>query len=204
MSIKSIIATILAMCGSFAMILAVVGHMAQPESVAHPRRRVPVTTTAPPAPQLRAPEATRQRPTRSSRRPQSRQTEERNIPDVPTRGNPVPLPDIVPADLVDEVEAALTPAQIQRMAREATTRLEGLESSLSQQVVALKKSRDAMLDQLADELRSQNPSAAGTLLLSLDDELAVLTLKRLTRAQRQAILENIPGKRRTRLQTRLR
>ena len=198
MSSKSIIAIILAMCGSFTMILAVVGQLAQPESPSAPRRRIPAAATPSPVPQLRAPEAARQRPTRSE------PAQERDVPDVPTQGSPVPLPDIVPAELVDEVEAALTPAQIQHMAREATTRLEGLESSLSQQVVALKKSRDAMLDQLADELRSQSPSAAGTLVLSLDDELAALTLKRLTRAQRQAILEHIPGKRRTRLQSRLR
>ncbi len=128
----------------------------------------------------------------------------RNVPDVPTQGDPIPLPDVVPADLVDQMEAILTPEQIDRMAKEAATRLEGVESSLGQQVVALKKSRDAMLDQLADEIRGQTPSAAGTLLMSLEDELAALTLKRLTRAQRRDILDQIPARRRSRIQRHLR
>ena len=61
-----------------------------------------------------------------------------------------------------------------------------------------------MLDQLAIELKGQAPSAAATLLLSLDDELAALALKRLSRAQQNSILDQIPGKRRARLQKRLR
>ncbi|MEE3335666.1 MAG: hypothetical protein VX255_04675, partial [Candidatus Latescibacterota bacterium] len=129
---------------------------------------------------------------------------DRFVPDVPAGETAPPLPEIVPADLVTDAEGALSPEQIRRLAAEASTRLEGVESSLSQQVLALKKSRDAMLDQLAIELKGQAPSAAATLLLSLDDELAALALKRLSRALQNSILDQIPGKRRARLQKRLR
>jgi len=105
------------------------------------------------------------------------------------------LPDLVPINLA-QIEHGLTHEQVQRMAREASARLEGVENSLGQQVVALKKSRDAMLDQLFDELKTQTPSAAATLLLSLDNELATLSLKRLPTVKRRLILEQIPVRRR--------
>ena len=145
-------------------------------------------------PQERAPASTR--PSRSSRLSTDQQGAERVVPDVPTQGPPQPLPDLVPIDLAQQIEHGLTHEQVQRMAREASARLEGVENSLGQQVVALKKSRDAMLDQLSDELKTQTPSAAATLLLSLDNELATLSLKRLPTVKRRLILEQIPVKRR--------
>ena len=146
-------------------------------------------------PQEPAPAPASTRPARSARLSTDQQGAERVIPDVPTQGPPQPLPDLVPIDLA-QIEHGLTHEQVQRMAREASARLEGVENSLGQQVVALKKSRDAMLDQLSDELKTQTPSAAATLLLSLDNELATLSLKRLPTVKRRLILEQIPVKRR--------
>ncbi|MED5414870.1 MAG: hypothetical protein VYC64_07950 [Candidatus Latescibacterota bacterium] len=200
MSIKSIIAVILAMCGSFTTILAVVGYVAQPAPTI--KRRPTTSTVVSPRsqPELRQPERLAP-PTRAT---STETASDRFVPDVPAGETAPPLPEIVPADLVTDAEGALSPEQIRRLAAEASTRLEGVESSLSQQVLALKKSRDAMLDQLAIELKGQAPSAAATLLLSLDDELAALALKRLSRALQNSILDQIPGKRRARLQKRLR
>ncbi|MBT4101406.1 MAG: hypothetical protein HOM68_06480 [Gemmatimonadetes bacterium] len=199
MSIKSFIAIALAMCGSFTTILAVVGYVAQPTTA--PRKRNPPAISEPALAQERALSPAS---TRSSRQFTDQQEAERVLRDVPTQGPPQPLPDLVPidlvpADLAQQIESGLTHEQVQRMAREASARLEGVESSLGQQIVALKKSRDAMLDQLSDELKMQTPSAAATLLLSLDDELAALSLKRLPTVKRRLILEQIPGRRRNRL-----
>ena len=200
MSIKSIVAVILAMCGSFTTILAVVGYAAQPAPTIK-RRPMTSTVVSPRSqPELRQPERLAP-PTRAT---STETASDRFVPDVPAGDTAPSLPEIVPADMVTDVEGALSPEQIRRLAAEASTRLEGVESSLSQQVLALKKSRDAMLDQLAIDLRGQAPSAAATLLLSLDDELATLALKRLSRAQQNPILDQIPGKRRARLQKRLR
>lgn len=193
MSIKSFIAIVLAMCGSFTTILAVVGYVAQPTTA--PSRRNPRVASQPVIPQERAPAPASTRPSRSPRLSTDQQGAERVVPDVPTQGPPQPLPDLVPINLA-QIEHGLTHEQVQRMAREASARLEGVENSLGQQVVALKKSRDAMLDQLSDELKTQTPSAAATLLLSLDNELATLSLKRLPTVKRRLILEQIPVRRR--------
>ncbi|HCV23579.1 MAG: hypothetical protein CME13_02995 [Gemmatimonadetes bacterium] len=200
MSIKSIIAVILAMCGSFTTILAVVGYAAQPAPTINRRPTTSTVVSPRSQPELRQPERLAP-PTRAT---STETASDRFVPDVPAGETAPPLPEIVPADLVTNAEGALSPEQIRRLAAEASTRLEGVESSLSQQVLALKKSRDAMLDQLAIELKGQAPSAAATLLLSLDDELAALALKRLSRAQQNSILDQIPGKRHARLQKRLR
>ena len=200
MSIKSIIAVILAMCGSFTTILAVVGYAAQPAPTINRRPTTSTVVSPRSQPELRQPERLAP-PTRAT---STETASDRFVPDVPAGETAPPLPEIVPADLVTNAEGALSPEQIRRLAAEASTRLEGVESSLSQQVLALKKSRDAMLDLLAIELKGQAPSAAATLLLSLDDELAALALKRLSRAQQNSILDQIPGKRRARLQKRLR
>ena len=200
MSIKSIIAVILAMCGSFTTILAVVGYAAQPAPTINRRPTTSTVVSPRSQPELRQPERLAP-PTRAT---STETASDRFVPDVPAGETAPPLPEIVPADLVTNAEGALSPEQIRRLAAEASTRLEGVESSLSQQVLALKKSRDAMLGQLAIELKGQAPSAAATLLLSLDDELAALALKRLSRAQQNSILDQIPGKRHARLQKRLR
>ncbi|HJN26563.1 MAG TPA: hypothetical protein QF604_01455, partial [Candidatus Latescibacteria bacterium] len=161
MSIKSIIAVILAMCGSFTTILAVVGYAAQPAPTINRRPTTSTVVSPRSQPELRQPERLAP-PTRAT---STETASDRFVPDVPAGETAPPLPEIVPADLVTNAEGALSPEQIRRLAAEASTRLEGVESSLSQQVLALKKSRDAMLDQLAIELKGQAPSAAATLLL---------------------------------------
>ena len=72
--------------------------------------------------------------------------------------------------------------------------LDDVEASFQQQIVALKKSRNLMLDDLALELGKMTPENAAAEIDVLDTETAKLTLSRLTTGQRRAIQRVLDAK----------
>ncbi len=73
--------------------------------------------------------------------------------------------------------------------------LDIVQDDLKRQIAILKRSRDLMLDELAEELRAMPPERAAAQIATLDDESAGLALSRLQPAQRKAVLRAIGSKR---------
>ena len=176
MSPKSIFIVLLAMSGSFATILSVLGYALEPDVLTGSRHRrtrpTDVVSVAPPGPVLDS---------------HSRAIVGFDIPDfpVPLSQTPAMLPP-VPGKAPD----------IELLARVTARRLRGVEQALSLQVTALKKNRDEMLDDFAGHLALMSVEEASAALGPLDDEAAALTLKRLGAARRKALLRALMSKRR--------
>ena len=176
MSPKSIIIILLAMSGSFATIIAVLGYALGPDAGAgsgnRRTRTANVVSVAPPSRVLLS----------------HPQVAGFDIPDGPVPLSPTPalLPPI-PEDAPD----------ITLLARVTGRRFRGVEQALSRQVTALKNNRDLMLDDFAGQLAVMSVEEASATLAPLDDEVAALTLKRLGAARRKAILRTLESKRRS-------
>ena len=77
----------------------------------------------------------------------------------------------------------------------ATQQIALLRKDLRLQMAPLRKNRDSMLDDLANELTVMSPGLAAQEVRLLDDESAALVLARLTVAQREAVLKSLDRKR---------
>lgn len=194
MSPKAIGIVLLAMSGSFVTILAVLGYAVAGDSAPRNRsryRQADVVSVTPPAP------APRELPSSQSRSPRTRAQPD-PVLDVPDQAQPL-------SDSAVDLPPPPGPApELAQLARTTQRRLQGVEDALASQVAALKKSRDAMLDELAGQLATNSVDEAVISLKPLDDETAALTLTRLGTARRQAILRNMPEKRRKALESHLR
>lgn len=188
MSLRTVIVVMLAMSGSFATILALMGYAFGPDLPGRARRppREVVTAQAPSAaPAGTSAAAVERRPRASG-------------PDVPRRPYPTPEAGPVPPRV-----AASTDPELARMAQVSSRRLSGVEAALDQQVTALKKSRDEMLAEFAGQLATLSAQQAAVEVAALDDDMAALALKRLAAARRSEILRQLPVPRRGAIEKRL-
>lgn len=92
----------------------------------------------------------------------------------------------------------LTPSAI------ASQEIDQVKKELQQQIAALKKDRDRLLDDLAAQLKTASTAEAVGQLETLDDEAAILVLQRLPLDRRQAVLNRLEAGRAERLSRGLR
>ena len=198
MSPRSIIIVLLAMCGSFTTILAVLGYVVGPGVLTGTKQRQRPKSVAlqPPTPVSPVRSLARDTFTRDSAK------RLQDIPDAPDQAQPlsnIPVQLPPPGEKPDRTDGGPNP-EIQRLARVTERRLQGVESALSQQVRALKESRDQMLDEFAGQLASMPVAEASETMSPLDNETAALTLNRLGKARRNAILRTLAPKKRATLE----
>lgn len=188
MNARTIVIAALAMCGSFTTILAVMGYVLGSVEAPPPRPRRPLQPAAIVSP-----------PTgdRDSRGDLPASVNALRGPDVPMVATPLP-------DSMDAAPAAFTDPDIEQMAQVARSRLAVVEAALTRQVTELKKSRDGLLDEFAQQLATMSVAEATRELTVLDDDTAGMALRRLSPARQKAILRALPEKRRAALQKRLR
>ncbi|MCC7264165.1 MAG: hypothetical protein IT369_16775 [Candidatus Latescibacteria bacterium] len=169
MSAKTPILILLGMCLSFSLVLAVV--IAFRPQTPPPKRRPQV------AAQHRAPTTpeTPHRATTPSPEPAARPE---TRPATPTVG-------LKPMDLTPSAEAA--------------HELDLAKKELREQIAALKKDRDQMLNNLAGQLATLPLAEAAVQLNDLDDESAALVLVRLKPDKRRALLGQLEPARAKRL-----
>ena len=186
MSLRTIIIVMLAMSGSFATILALMGYAFGPDPEGRVRRsRRDVVTVLPPSPE---PETAREAPGGGRRRPAGA-----TGPRMPVSASAAEL----------SGAKARTDPGVERMAKLSSRRLAGVETALNKQVAALKKSRDEMLEEFSGQLATMTVDAAAAEVTALDDETASLALQRLAAARRKAILRQLPEDRRNAIEKRL-
>ncbi|MEE2657224.1 MAG: hypothetical protein VX733_01890 [Candidatus Latescibacterota bacterium] len=189
---KSILGIVLAMCGSFTIVLAVMGHMATTPRWEESRaRRQAVVAPEDDLPVIAGYE-----------------------PGMLTEEDPSPVLDVVIAAEDAARVAALDPfrdsgrptdrAELKALARTVSGGLDGVRSALSRQVSVLKENRDQMLADFARELSAMPAGEAAEALAELDDELAISALSRIRRDHRKSIIERLPAKRQTRVDRGLR
>lgn len=169
MSARTPIFLLLGMCLSFSVVLAVV--IAIRPQAPPPKRRPLVTAQT----RLPAPPEPQSRPVAPPLRPAAR-PESRTAP---------PAAALKPVDLTPSAEAA----------RE----LDQVKKDLRQQIAALKKDRDQMLNNLAAQLAILPLAEAAVQLKDLDDESAALVLVRLKPEKRQSLLNHLEPARAKRL-----
>ena len=116
-------------------------------------------------------------------------------------GRPLAAP--FPAPTLTAPEAAEVEDRAALVARLAAQRLDEMEADLQRQVVALRKSRDRMLDDLAQELEAMVPAQAAKQVAALDDEAGSLALSRLSARHRRAVLAELVPVKAARLRARL-
>lgn len=185
MSPRAIVIAVLAMSGSFSLILAVLGLLLDADAPPPRARRPAARVVAPP-------------PTASIQaRPVLEGQVRDDIPDVPDEPAQTPEGGTAPPP---EREPVVSPAEVQQLARTTQRHLQGVEDALAQQVKALRQSRDLMLDELATQLAGMTVEEAAATLEPVDVETTALTLKRLPAPRRSALLRAMPADRRTKVE----
>ena len=188
MGARDIVLIVLSMSSSFAVILGLLGVFSSASPRGAPSRSrgdasLPVLA-APPTGSRQTAAPTRLSQGRGYSRGSSARSEV-GVTAEPDDMRPSPL--FATAEVrIDSLKLALS---------SPSEHLDMVQDDLNRQIAILKRSRDLMLDELAQELGAMPPEKAAAQIAILDDESAGMALSRLQPAQRKAVLRAIGSKR---------
>lgn len=192
---------------SFVLVLGIMISTVSSDKKRAPQRRVVITETVRQTqPTTRAPTA--QPPANKQPAANKQSTGTAAIAEKSSAQKPTPQSEVVPVLQAEKTQPALVatstlPTQVQpdpKTLREFSS----LKKELQQEIGALKKDRDSMLEALAQSLVVLPANEIAAELKGLDDEMAAQTLRHMGKAKREAVLGDIGAARAQKLRQRLR
>ena len=192
---------------SFVLVLGIMISAVSSDKKRAPQRRVVITETVRQTqPTTRAPTA--QPPANKQPAANKQSTGTAAIAEKSSAQKPTPQSEVVPVLQAEKTQPALVatstlPTQVQpdpKTLREFSS----LKKELQQEIGALKKDRDSMLEALAQSLVVLPANEIAAELKGLDDEMAAQTLRHMGKAKREAVLGDIGAARAQKLRQRLR
>lgn len=207
MNTKALFLLLGAMSLSFVLVLGIMISAVSSDKKRAPQRRVVITETVRQTqPTTRAPTA--QPPANKQPAANKQSTGTAAIAEKSSAQKPTPQSEVVPVLQAEKTQPALVatstlPTQVQpdpKTLREFSS----LKKELQQEIGALKKDRDSMLEALAQSLVVLPANEIAAELKGLDDEMAAQTLRHMGKAKREAVLGDIGAARAQKLRQRLR
>lgn len=194
-----------AMSLSFVVVLGVMISAVSNDKKRRPTRRVVITETV----QQKQPTAQTPppQPATNQRRqpaPSNRTTNTAIETEKKRQQKPTPQSEVVPVLQAEKVQrAAALPTEVRpdpKTLREFST----LKKELQNEIGALKKDRNSMLEALAQSLVALPANEIAAELKGLDDEMTAQTLRHIGKEKREAVLADIAAPRAKKLRRRLR